>query len=74
MQSIIDTQTIQLRLVESAAVSESCATDLLDILPKLSLSDAKSIVCIIENLRCEAWSLRALSKALTSRLLIETGR
>lgn len=62
MRSMIDTQNIQLYLIKSATVSESCATDLLDILHKLNHAEASSIISIIEQLRHEARTLRALSK------------
>ncbi|PMQ08160.1 hypothetical protein PseAD21_25610 [Pseudomonas sp. AD21] len=67
MDPLHDIQILQLRLIESASVSESCATDLLGILRKLTITEAKNVVDIIGLLQNEAERLRELSKALTAR-------
>ncbi|WP_330210897.1 hypothetical protein [Pseudomonas sp. AM4(2022)] len=67
MDPLHDIQILQLRLIESASVSESCATDLLGILRKLTITEAKDVVDIIGLLQNEAERLRELSKALTAR-------
>lgn len=66
MRSMKDIQNIQLHLIESASTSESCASDLLDILHKLNHAEAISIRSIIEQLRHEARILRALSKTFVN--------
>lgn len=50
MNSRHSIQSLQLRLIESASVSESCASDLLMILRKLSTAEATSVVGIISLL------------------------
>jgi hypothetical protein len=67
MDPLHDIQILQLRLIESASVSESCAADLLGILRKLTITEAKNVVDIVGLLQNEAERLRELSKALTAR-------
>jgi hypothetical protein len=59
-------QELQLKLIESASVSESCARDLMDILCNLSTADARSVRGIVKQLRDEAFTLRGLSKEVTA--------
>lgn len=65
MNSIHSIQSLQLRLIESASVSESCASDLLMILRKLSTAEATCVVGIIRLLHSEAGALRKISKDIT---------
>ncbi|QHC95857.1 MULTISPECIES: hypothetical protein [unclassified Pseudomonas] len=65
MKPLRDLQNLQLRLVESAAVNESCAADLLSILQKLTNKEANSVVEIIGLLQHEAAMLQQLSRDLT---------
>lgn len=67
MNSIHCIQHLQLRLIESASVNESCATDLLLILRKLTSAEASSVIGIITLLHSEADALRSLSKEITLR-------
>ncbi|WP_054892679.1 MULTISPECIES: hypothetical protein [unclassified Pseudomonas] len=66
MSSIHCIQHLQLRLIESASVNESCATDLLLILRKLTSAEANS-VNVISLLHSEADALRSLSIGITQR-------
>ncbi|KII33835.1 MULTISPECIES: hypothetical protein [Pseudomonas] len=65
MKPLRDLQNLQLRLVESASVNESCAADLLSILQKLTNKEANSVVEIIGLLQHEAAMLQQLSRDLT---------
>ncbi|MGW7775276.1 hypothetical protein ACTWM0_20290 [Pseudomonas machongensis] len=67
MSSIHCIQHLQLRLIESASVNESCATDLLLILRKLTRAEANSVNGIISLLHSEADALRSLSIGITQR-------
>ncbi|MFT0869619.1 hypothetical protein [Pseudomonas sp. CAM1A] len=67
MDSIHSIQHLQLRLIESASVNESCATDLLLILRKLTSAEANSVIAIIMLLHSEADALRCLSRDITQR-------
>ncbi|KPM66849.1 MULTISPECIES: hypothetical protein [Pseudomonas] len=67
MNSIHSIQSLQLRLIESASVSESCASDLMMILRKLSTAEATSVVGIISLLHSEAGALRKIAKDITQR-------
>ena len=58
-------QHFQLRLVKSAAITDDCASDLLDVLCKLSDNEASRLVGIIGLLQHEADSLRALAKTIS---------
>lgn len=66
MSSIHCIQHLQLRLIESASVNESCATDLLLILRKVTSAEANS-VNVISLLHSEADALRSLSIGITQR-------
>ncbi|MFJ9991369.1 hypothetical protein ACIQSO_11550 [Pseudomonas putida] len=57
-------QQLQLRLVESAAINESCANDLMSILRRLTDAEASCIIEIIALLDGEAAFLRKLSKEI----------
>lgn len=67
MKPLRDIQNLQLRLIESASVNESCAADLLSILRKLSAAEAKSVLEIINLLQHEADTLHKLSKDFTAQ-------
>lgn len=67
MKPLRDIQNLQLRLIESASVNESCAADLLSILRKLSAAEAKSVLEIISLLQHEADMLHKLSKDFTAQ-------
>jgi|GEM_PF-6883139 len=62
MQTMLQIQQLQLKLVESASVSENCAIDLMDILFKLKAEQAKDVLGIIEALLSEAEALKQLSR------------
>lgn len=62
MQTMLQIQQLQLKLVESASVSENCAIDLMDILFKLKAEQAKDVLGIVEVLLSEAEALKQLSR------------
>jgi len=62
MQTMLQIQQLQLKLVESASVSENCAIDLMDILFKLKAEQAKDVLGIIEVLLSESEALKQLSR------------
>ena len=64
MYSIKNIQNLQLRLVESASVNDSCAHDLFVILRKLNIAEATNVVGIINLLHSEAQALRVLSREM----------
>lgn len=66
MNSVEYIQQMQLRLIEAASVNESCANDLLDILRKLSCTEARCVIGIIGLLNHESEALKKLSKNLTA--------
>lgn len=65
MKPLRNLQNLQLRLVESASINESCAADLFSILRKLTNKEASSVVEIIGLLQHEAAMLQQLSRDLT---------
>ncbi len=65
MKALLQAQKLQLRLIESASVNESCAFDLLSIIRKLTATEANSLINIIDLLRNESEFLRNLSKEMT---------
>lgn len=64
MDDLLQFQTLQLRLIESASVNESCASDLMGLMHKLVATDANSIISIIGLLKNEAVFLRKVSQNL----------
>ncbi|TYO70646.1 hypothetical protein DQ397_004229 [Pseudomonas sp. CK-NBRI-02] len=66
MKTLEQAQILQLKLIESAAVNESCAKDLMGILRKLSYAEANNIIDIINLLNIEADQLRVLSRQITT--------
>jgi hypothetical protein len=66
MNSVKTIQQFQLRLIEAASVNESCATDLLEVLRKLSCAEARCVIGIIGLLNHESEELKKLSKNLTA--------
>jgi hypothetical protein len=66
MQSMLQVQQLQLKLVESASVSENCAIDLMGILFQLTSAQATEVLGIIEVLLSEAESLKQLSRAVSA--------
>ncbi len=57
-------QSLQLRFIESASVSESCASDLLTLMQKLTEEEALSVISIISLLQNEAVFLRRISQKI----------
>ena len=66
MNSVKTIQQLQLKLIETASINESCANDLLEILRKLSCAEAKCVIAIIGLLNQESEDLKILSKNLTA--------
>lgn len=66
MQSMLQVQQLQLKLVESASVGENCAIDLMGILFKLTSAQATEVLGIIEVLLSEAESLKQLSREVSA--------
>lgn len=54
-------QTLQLKLIESALINQTCATDLLTVLDNIDGADAESVRDIIDSLQAEKEKLRVLS-------------
>ncbi|MFW6749321.1 hypothetical protein ACKUG4_01385 [Pseudomonas glycinae] len=67
MTPLRDIQNFQLKLIESASISESCAADLSSILRKLTAAEASSVLEIIGLLQSEADKLQKLSRDLTAQ-------
>lgn len=67
MEHIEITQQIQLKLAESAAINECCASDLISILPEISgpNKSLELIVNLIKLLQADADKLKILSRTLT---------
>ncbi|SDV01920.1 hypothetical protein SAMN05216202_3241 [Pseudomonas mucidolens] len=66
MDTLREIQTLQLRLIESASVSENCASDLLSLIRKLTAAEASSVINMITLLQNEANFLRKFSQEMTS--------
>jgi hypothetical protein len=66
MDSLCHVQQLQLKLVMSASVSESCAIDLTAVVYKLTGEEAETLLGIIDLLLYEAESLRKISKEVTA--------
>lgn len=64
MNSLQKIQTLQLRLIESAAVNENCASDLLSLLRKLTAAEAINVLSMVAQLQTEAEFLRKHSKEM----------
>ena len=64
MDTLRKVQTLQLRFVESASVNESCASDLLSLVCKLSDAEANSLIDLVALLQGEAQFLRRVSKEI----------
>lgn len=64
MDALREIQTLQLRLIESASVNESCASDLLTLVRNLKAVEADSLINIVALLQGEADFLRRISKEI----------
>lgn len=59
-------QDVQLRLLESAFVNESCASDLVSILHRLTNDESEFIIAAIRLLQDEADKLKNISREIFS--------
>jgi hypothetical protein len=66
MDALRHIQHLQLKLVMSASVNESCAIDLMAIVYKLTAAEAETLLGIVDLLLDEAESLRKISKDVTA--------
>ncbi|MFU2325520.1 hypothetical protein [Pseudomonas sp. NFX98] len=66
MDALHRIQQLQLKLLESASINESCAVDLLAIIPRLTATEARNVLGIIDLLKGESDVLKGLSKDVTS--------
>ena len=71
MDSLYRIQQLQLKLIESASVNESCAIDLLDILCTEPVAEYENVLGIVALLLNEAELLRDISKDITAGNLFQ---
>lgn len=68
MRKMYRMQDLQLRLIETAMVNESCAEDLIALLHRVDAGDADSLREIISSLQTHKENLRKIARDIVSTL------
>lgn len=68
MRKVYRIQDMQLKLIETAMINESCAEDLTTLLHRIDSEDADSLRAIISSLQLHKEHLRKIARDITSAL------